>query len=646
MSTVVTKTGSIAENLSSGLSGAVNWNSPNNALAEDGNNAFAVFTSGNTRSNYLYIHGFNANLPDTAVVEGVRITVKKRAAGPVADHSAYLVYLSGSELAFTSENKALPDDWTSIYQNTDYGGATDQWGESFSYTDLNNSTFGFALAAEGDGSINNGPVIDSYTLNVYYHQLINQTVSGGGGMGGSAAVTSSTSVTAEAAGATGAGRVTFTESPTISGGSFISGSAPNESGLFTSGGSFASGSAEIVVRYTGDRQANTYEFNCIGRHEVPPDNAHGDVAQAQIHIDPTTRRLTWKITHSLTAADSVRFRGPAVRGQSASAIISLENLGSTASPIVGGSNLTIQEASDLQSGLWYLAIRNDTDSIRLRNQVTNDVQAASGSATVLKVYTHVVEGGGLAAGIANARVSLNPLASGGAALDGESNSFVAENVEGGALGDGYNNMTYTAAPAITGGVQLLGETWRVNTVSNVGIESAGSTCGGMAVVGINVPVGGGATVSGLATETKFTNIVVTGGVRGNGSHVLQQTYAAQDVVGGIRIFGATPAEKLKRYTKSVILGVARSMGTPNKVNDPELLERMRNRTSTSTMTVPVPKVSPFSLRRQPGYTEFGETGEDAYLPEIIKKRQKEILPPKAGATVVSNRQIATASIST
>jgi hypothetical protein len=92
-----------------------------------------------------------------------------------------------------------------------------------------------------------------------------------------------------------------------------------------------------------------------GASETPPNDSKG-VGEAQITLDTTAHKISWKVTYSgLTGpATMAHIHGPAAIGVAAPVVIPLPPpLGS---PIKGSADITDGQIGDLRANLWYVNI--------------------------------------------------------------------------------------------------------------------------------------------------------------------------------------------------------------------------------------------------------------------------------------------------
>jgi hypothetical protein len=678
MPKTISNYGSISEVVASGLTSPVTWSNPNNGLANDGSYTTASFSVGNVNSNFLYIHGFSLNVPASAVIEGITVSIKKQGVGPVTDTEVYLAYNDGGEIALSPTNFAAVGNWSGVAQVKLYGGSTNLWGLTWTPDDINHSDFGLAIDCTGDGSASNQARIDSIQITITYHDVYSNVGSGGGFVAGRAS--SSDKPVIASAGVLAAGHAAFTDTYTninngvtcavLGGTAFVLAGWP-----MGQGGSKASGTATVTCRYNSTQSGvldYTYDFYCRGENYIPPDTVHDNLGVVRVQLDPILNKLSWNIRHDLTPANSVRFRGPATETQNAAIRVDLSS-GDLTSPMIGSTTITNQEIIDIILGLWYLDIQDtatedfeiddedddpllneDDDEIdieilnqttRLRGQVMNqNALQADGTAEVYVQRTIIPTSGGLAAGSGTIREIVRPLVvAAGVRLAGTAGNYVDQKINGGAYAGGTATILKLDQPFHSGGVKASGTA--TVQVAYAHTATGGGVLDGQAVRELTVPVGGGAVLNGAALWVKINIIFPSGGVKIAGTHVLQQTYAPPPIKGGLRVYGSWAAELLHPSNGGdVHRNYALAMKQDNIIKD-QAEAKLRGTVimEPAAMEQPRRKVSRFQIRHQPGWCDFGGKCKDAFLPAIVKVRQKGILPPKDGATVVSDDQLATTS---
>jgi hypothetical protein len=641
MPTIVSKFGSSAENLDVGLLNSVAWFNVNEALTDNNTNAFSSFSIGNVQTQYLYIHGFGYALPTGAVIDGISVKTKKRAGGPIHDLGVYLVFEQNGALEFSPSNRALDDPWTSVYQTIEYGSDTDTWDVDWNNSKINNPAFGVALAAYGDGSLNNGPVIDYFEITIYYHQVFTHTPSGSVIVSGS--VTPKGSTTHTPTGGVkcfGHGPLNYDEKG-FSGAS-LGGTAPYESSYYTTGGTLVGGSADVHCTYLGNSpHPFFYSFYCLGSHDVPPDNNHPDkMALVWFDLDPGTRFVTWNIDHNLESADRVYYMGPAEEDQVGTIHYSISDHQDTTSPIFGSVRITPNEVQATLDGLAYLWLKDDSSNTRLRGHIKNVSLKASGSADVNGGYAINASGSLLCSGSASKLFKFNHTPQGGLYIAGDSHSFVEEDVSGEAYVGGSANVTLVLVPQGSTSGARCGGSGTVVFSLNIS-PTSGVICNGTAIRSLIVPIqSAGLYANGSGRDDKVIPVdVVAGTFKASGTHVQKLIFAPLPVVGGIKIFGSWPGEKIKFFVTQKHINYALLMKNKNILNTPAapknvIMDRFK-------VDTPLVTPNPFNVRNQPGWCDFGEACKAAYLPKVVQNRQGKYLPTKKGGVTIGNDQITT-----
>jgi hypothetical protein len=118
--------------------------------------------------------------------------------------------------------------------------------------------------------------------------------------------------------------------------------------------------------------AQSFQVPLSGAQQVPPiETAAKGVAD--LTYDPATRVLTWTISYSGLSGPvtMAHFHGPAAKGESAGAKISLTKQGSPAeNPIKGHATLTPEQAQEFSAGKWYVNLHTkDHPGGEIRGQV-------------------------------------------------------------------------------------------------------------------------------------------------------------------------------------------------------------------------------------------------------------------------------------
>lgn len=146
------------------------WQNTGNIGASD--DQFATFgnlTGGaGSYTNYLTANDFHFNIPDNAVIDGIKVTVECSDPNEkTADYSVRIIKTSqlGNDDKATGTNYPVQED-----KELEYGGAADLWSETWIPKQINDNFFGVAIAAQrnADAGVTAGRV-DMISITIYYH---------------------------------------------------------------------------------------------------------------------------------------------------------------------------------------------------------------------------------------------------------------------------------------------------------------------------------------------------------------------------------------------------------------------------------------------------------------------------------------------
>ncbi|MBS2014676.1 MAG: hypothetical protein JST00_17445 [Deltaproteobacteria bacterium] len=141
------------------------WSAPTAALVQDATAATVPLAVAADESSFLRLTGFAFGLPADAVVKGLSLRIRRRAAaGVVRDRE---IRLSNGGVLVGADKKES-DPWPSAFGDRIYGGATDLWAATLSPAVLDASGFGVAIKARLDGVASAEAAIDAVTLTVHY----------------------------------------------------------------------------------------------------------------------------------------------------------------------------------------------------------------------------------------------------------------------------------------------------------------------------------------------------------------------------------------------------------------------------------------------------------------------------------------------
>jgi len=133
---------------------------------------------------------------------------------------------------------------------------------------------------------------------------------------------------------------------------------------------FAAFALTAAVLLAGPASAEKFKATLSGKSEVPP-NASTATGTADIDYDPSTKKISWKLTYSGLSgpATAAHFHGPAETGKNAGVAVAIPNAGS--SPAEGSATLTAAQAADLEAGKYYVNVHTAANpGGEIRGQVT------------------------------------------------------------------------------------------------------------------------------------------------------------------------------------------------------------------------------------------------------------------------------------
>ena len=155
---------------SSSQSGGTSWsNSTSGILASGGTRSDGgPVADSSSETSFLYGVGFGFAVPSSATINGIVLEIRKRddtGAGIPRDKTVTLLKAG----TVSGDNKAeTTTDWSSFYSYVTYGSASDLWGTTWSYSDINNANFGAGISVTSNGASSAWPTVDHIRITVYY----------------------------------------------------------------------------------------------------------------------------------------------------------------------------------------------------------------------------------------------------------------------------------------------------------------------------------------------------------------------------------------------------------------------------------------------------------------------------------------------
>ena len=147
--------------------GTIAWTNPGNITALDGSTANSTLTA-RARSHYLDATNFGFSIPTGATINGITVSVVKdfNGFGNTIDNAARLI--KGGTIQATDRSNL--GSWPSLTLTpTSYGTSSDLWGGSWTPSDINDPSFGFAISGDNTDTTNTSSAsIDNIQITVYY----------------------------------------------------------------------------------------------------------------------------------------------------------------------------------------------------------------------------------------------------------------------------------------------------------------------------------------------------------------------------------------------------------------------------------------------------------------------------------------------
>ncbi len=125
--------------------GTITWSNPGNVISS--NNGYATASlDDNIISHYLKATDFDFSIPSNAVINGITVDIEKDvgSASRVKDYQVRII--KGGTVGST--NRSNTNFWSTTEAYVTYGSSSDLWGESWTYSDINNLNFGVAISAQ------------------------------------------------------------------------------------------------------------------------------------------------------------------------------------------------------------------------------------------------------------------------------------------------------------------------------------------------------------------------------------------------------------------------------------------------------------------------------------------------------------------
>jgi len=148
--------------------GSAVWVDPQNIQAADTNYASSTIPM---FSNYLVATDFDFSIPDTAIIEGIKVTVRRVASSGAGYNGIWdrFLYLTKDGTSDTGSNRANSASvWSIDWVTATYGGSSDLWGTTWTPAEINSDNFGFRLHIYNNYGTPLMAYVDYITITVYH----------------------------------------------------------------------------------------------------------------------------------------------------------------------------------------------------------------------------------------------------------------------------------------------------------------------------------------------------------------------------------------------------------------------------------------------------------------------------------------------
>lgn len=154
------------------IKSSIVWTNHENVKLENGQ--FVTFSfDDNDKSNSpgLLITNFKSmsNIPDSAIIDGIEVKIKKRQGAGNTDITDNHIRLVKAPGPINKELADLSLAWSTTNEFVSYGGPTEKHNETWNVNDLKNSKFGVAISVTALTGQGNVADIDTCIIEVYYH---------------------------------------------------------------------------------------------------------------------------------------------------------------------------------------------------------------------------------------------------------------------------------------------------------------------------------------------------------------------------------------------------------------------------------------------------------------------------------------------
>jgi hypothetical protein len=661
-----------ANNLPTGVSGAISWNNLNGSLSpNDFQTAIVTFNSSVGSSTFLYLSNFKLEIPEFSVVLGISLKIKKYApTGEVSDSFVGLVWNNNGTKEIVPTNKKLNGNWTSssVFFPYEYGGNTDTWGKTWNYNEVNHQDFGIVLEVLGDPALNSVGLVDYAEISVFYTQNIFEFGSGGLVLNGDAENKQTNNVSVDVSKSLIASGLSLVSYPTFepTNGINLSGSAALDLEVSTGNGNLILGGSAVDGRVLNGnwqkisllRPSLDPNNPVINEVRVRPTGINGQLEYVFNNDRESNFYGLQSGTYILNAPESfpIAFYNGQFPGRlSYTALPGFRIFRNISTPPQNGRStlfgfglITVTVAAGNTPGanfstpgpLSYSSLDNgflggERRLVWVSGSAKNNTDLVLGGTSNVGMFDNEVSSGGSSiSGSAVDQLICNSDIAGGVTTSGESEKSLSVSVTGGCfVSPQAENVALYNIVIESFGISASG---LIDIKSRYNQDISGSSIvGGNFVIGIQPYIEGGISLNGENKENIYFNIFPTKGVTCKGFHSLTQFYGPPPITGFAKTGGRARSENLKPFLKrTTSYGYALASDNILKtqlIKKSKLIEFKEEQPQ---------EVNDLRSQVDGGWCDIGDPCDFAYVPKIIKNRQKGIVPKKQPIRKMS-RQIAT-----
>lgn len=147
--------------------GTIAWSSPGNITSSNDTYASVTITA-SAISHYLKATNFGFTIPAGSTINGISVSIERKKSGTGTIKDSQLRIVKGGSIGAT-DRADTATAWPTSDTVATYGSGSDLWGETWTSTDINASTFGVALSAtETDPTNPAAASVDFISITVTY----------------------------------------------------------------------------------------------------------------------------------------------------------------------------------------------------------------------------------------------------------------------------------------------------------------------------------------------------------------------------------------------------------------------------------------------------------------------------------------------